>query len=151
MRVDLRDALTGLLLLGVACAFAVSALKRLALGTPSAMGPGFFPVMVAAGLGCVALLIFARSLGGSGRIEGRASLRALACVLGSPVLFALAIAPLGFVPALAAAAMLAAWGSSLMTLRFAVVLTGALTALCTLLFVQLLKMPVALFGPWLGA
>lgn len=148
--VNVRDLCTGLLLLTVAALFAITALRRLALGTASAMGPGYFPVMISGLLALVAVLILVRSVRTTGSLDLPRASRALVCTLGAPLLFAFAIAPLGFVPAIAGATMLAAWGSRLMTIRFALALTSALTVLCTVLFVKMLRMPVALFGPWLG-
>jgi high-affinity Fe2+/Pb2+ permease len=71
-------------------------------------------------------------------------------VLGAPAAFALLIGPAGFIPAIAAASLIACWSSRLMTWRFALTTTLVLTALSTGLFVYLLKMPVTLFGSWAG-
>ena len=43
IRVDPKDLITGVLLFALAVAFATIALRRLALGQPASMGPGFFP------------------------------------------------------------------------------------------------------------
>jgi hypothetical protein len=130
--------------------FASTALRRLALGTPSNMGPGFFPLMIAGFLAAVALLLVIGSFNRASRIEEFVRWRALACILGAPLIFALAIAPLGFVPTMALTTLIAACSSSRMTWRFALSLTAGLTALCTGLFVKLLQMPVPAFGPWLS-
>lgn len=149
-RVDLRDLATGLLLLAAAGLFALGVLTKLSIGTPAAMGPGFFPLMAAAGLAVVAVLIAVRAFGRPTEAVGFARPRPLVCVLGAPILFALLVAPLGFVPTIAATTLLATVGSRLMTWRFALATTAALTLLCTVVFIVLLKIPVPLFGPWLG-
>lgn len=148
--VDLKDALSGLALMGVGVWFGVTALRRLSLGSANAMGPGYFPLMVAIGLTILGLVIALRSIGRATREDSYVGPRALACILVAPVLFAFGVAPLGFVPAVALTGFVAAFGSTLMTLRFALALTAGLTALSTLVFVQLLQMPVQLFGPLLG-
>ena len=148
-RVDLRDLAVGLALLAIAAAFAVIALRRLALGTPSSMGPGFFPVMIAAALAVTAGLILVRAFGRATASTGFVRPRALFCILAAPIVFALAVAPLGFIPTLVLTTLLGAWSSERMTWRFALSLTAGLTVLCTVLFIKLLQMPVPLFGPWL--
>ncbi|CAH1694066.1 Tripartite tricarboxylate transporter TctB family protein [Hyphomicrobiales bacterium] len=148
-RVDLRDLAVGIALLAIAMAFAVLALRRLALGTPSSMGPGFFPVMIAAALAVTAGLILVRAFGRATEPTGFLTPRAFLCILGAPIAFALAIGPLGFIPTLVLTTLLGAWSSKRMTWAFALSLTAGLTALCTVLFVKMLQMPVPLFGPWL--
>jgi hypothetical protein len=149
-RLDVKDAATGIGLILVAAWFATTALRRLALGTPSNMGPGFFPLMVAAGLAAMGLLLIVGAFRRPTEPTEFTSLRGTICILAAPLVFAFGVAPLGFVPAIAATTFVASWGSRLMTLRFTLALTVALTGLSTLLFVKLLRMPVALFGPWLG-
>ena len=149
-RVDMRDLATGILLLAAAGFFAVNGLMRLRLGTPAGMGPGFFPVMVAGGLAVAAILIIVRAVGRRAAIDGFVGPRSLVCILGAPLVFALAIAPLGFVPTMALTTLMAACGSRAMTWRFALGLTVSLTALCTGLFLNLLQLPVPAFGPWLS-
>jgi putative tricarboxylic transport membrane protein len=149
-RVDARDLATGILLLAASGFFALNGLLRLRLGTPSGMGPGFFPVMIAGGLALAAILIIVRAFGRTATIEGFVGARSLLCILGAPVVFALAIAPLGFVPTLGLTTLIAACGSRAMTWRFALGLTMCLTVLCTGLFLNLLQLPVPAFGPWLS-
>jgi hypothetical protein len=148
--VNLKDALSGLALVLVAAWFGVTALRRLALGSLGAMGPGYFPLAMALGLGILGLAIVLRSIGKPTEPGRYAGPRAVLCILSAPLLFAASVGPLGFVPAVSGAALVSAYGSRLMTLPFALALTAALTGLATLLFVQLLRMPVSLFGPALG-
>lgn len=149
-RIDMRDFVTGLLLLAAAAIFAFNGLGRLALGTPSSMGPGFFPMMITGALAITALIIIVRSFGRASAISGFAGPRAILCILGAPVVFSLAVEPLGFVPTIAMTTLIAACASRRMTWRFAVTLTAGLTALCTGLFLILLRMPGRAFGEWLS-
>jgi hypothetical protein len=149
-RVDLRDLASGLGLLVIAGLFALGVVTKLSIGTPSAMGPGFFPLMAAGALAVTALLITIRAFGRPTVAIGFAGPRVLACILCAPVLFAVGVAPFGFVPTIAVTTLLATWGSRLMTLRFALAVTAGLTLLCTIVFIQLLRIPVRLVGPWLG-
>lgn len=150
IRVDPKDLITGVLLFALAVAFATIALRRLALGQPASMGPGFFPLTIAVVLGGLALAIAIRAFRRQGEALTFAGPRALACILLAPAAFALAVGPLGFIPAIALTGFVAAWGSRLMTVLYAALLTLFLTLLCTGIFVYLLRMPVSLFGPWLG-
>jgi hypothetical protein len=72
--------------------------------------------------------------------------RALALVLGAPGIFAALIGPGGFIPAIALSTFVACWSSRLMHWRFALMITGILTALSTVIFIYMLQMPVPLFG-----
>jgi hypothetical protein len=149
-RIDMRDFVAGLLLLAAAGIFAFNGVGRLALGTPSSMGPGFFPMMIAGALAVTALIIIVRALGRASTMNGFVGPRAILCILGAPVLFSLAIEPLGFVPTIALTTLIAACSSGRMTWRFAVALSAGLTALCTGLFLILLRMPGRAFGDWLS-
>ena len=150
-RVNVRDLGTGILLLGAAGFFAINGVSRLNLGTASSMGPGFFPVMIATGLAFTALLIIIRSFGTTSMIDGFASPRALLCILAAPIVFALGVEPFGFVPTMVTTMLIASFSSSRMTWRFALALTAGITLLCTILFLNLLQMPVLAFGDLLSS
>jgi hypothetical protein len=145
-----KDLLTSLLLLGVAGFFALSALRNLKIGTANAMGPGFFPLMIASFLGVLAVLVGIRAFKSNLAPGGIAGPRAFLFILGGPLVFAVLIAPLGFVPAIALCTFFTSWSSQRMKVGFALAVTLTLTLLSTLLFVYLLEMPVTLFGTWLG-
>ena len=66
------------------------------------MGPGFFPLTDRRRRSAVlALAIAVRAFGRQGEALTFAGPRALACILLAPAAFALAVGPLGFVPAIA--------------------------------------------------
>jgi hypothetical protein len=148
-RVDLKDFVSGVLFMLVAAGFAYSALKNLSLGSARHMGPGYFPLIVAAALAFVGAVVALRAFAGRTEAIEIVGWRAFLLVMVAPAIYALAIAPLGFVPAIAMTTAAAAWASHMMSVRFSVLLTFFLTALCAVIFVYLLKMPVLLVGPWL--
>lgn len=150
MRVSIKDIVTGTALLALAGFFAISAWQGLKLGTPGAMGPGFFPLMVALALAVLALLIVIRAFRHVSTPAEIAGPRPVACILAAPALFGLLVAPAGFVPAIAASAFVAALASPSMRLIEALATSLVLTLLSSVLFVYLLQMPVPLFGLWLG-
>lgn len=149
-RASLTDLITSILLLGAAGFFGSVAWRGLKIGTPGAMGPGFFPLMIAALLALLAIIIAIRALSHDGRPADIAGFRAMALILGAPAAFAFMIGPFGFIPAIATSTFIASWSSGLMTWHFALATTVFMTALSTGIFVYLLKMPVTLFGTWLG-
>jgi hypothetical protein len=150
IRFSPTDLVTSVLLLGTAGYFATSAWRNLKIGSPGAMGPGYFPLLIASGMVLVALVIGVRAFrhdAGLGRIAGP---RAIGLILGGPAIFAVMINPLGFIPAIATSTFVACWSSRQMTWRFALLITAMLTGLATGVFVYMLKMPVTLFGAWAG-
>lgn len=150
MKASLTDLVTSALLLGTATFFATSAWRNLKIGTPGAMGPGYFPLMIASLLAIIALVIGARAFQHETKPVRLAGPRAITLVLGGPALFAVMIGPCGFIPAIACSTFAACWSSRLMNWRLALFITTLLTVLSTGIFVFILKMPVTLFGSWVG-
>jgi hypothetical protein len=150
LKIDVKELLAGLLLVVVAALFAASALRNLKLGTANAMGPGYFPVMISIPLAAIGLFIAGRAIGRSGEPTTLIRPLALLLVLAAPIAFAVTIAGLGFLPAVALTVLVAAWASRLMTVRTAATVTVVLAVLCVVIFYYLLRMPVQLVGPWLS-
>ena len=149
-QISQTDLITSALLLATAGYFGTSAWRNLKIGSPGAMGPGYFPLMCATMLAILATVIGIRAFRHGSRPGRMAGLRATGLILGAPLLFALLIGPAGFIPAVALSSFAACWSSRLMTLRFALLVVLCLTVLSTVLFVTMLKMPVTLFGAWAG-
>ena len=68
----------------------------------------------------------------------------------APILFGLAVRPLGFVPAVFLATLLAAFASPRMRPAQALLLALAVTLFSTLVFSVALGLPFRRFGPWLS-
>ena len=149
VRVDLKELAAGLLLILVAAAFAVSALRNLSLGTAGSMGPGYFPLLVTMPLALIGLIVAARAFGRGNAPQETVRPLAFVLVLAAPVAFALTVKGLGFVGAIALTVLTSAWASRAMTLRTALITTAVLAVLCVGIFYHLLRMPLVLFGPWL--
>ena len=120
------------------------------IGTPSRMGPGFFPVIIAALLTLtgVATLIRARRVG-SLPIEA-VTWRPVAVVPVMVVLFGLLIERLG----LPLSVFVLVVGTAAASVRFeidwkAAAGAAAFSAVCALLFARVLGLPIPLAGSWL--
>jgi hypothetical protein len=154
MPVNAKDLRVGLLFVAIGLGFGVHAWLGIRIGTPARMGPGFFPVVLSVVLVGLGALIAGRAIGASpsqpGRVAWRVSWRGLALVLAAPVVFGLTIRGLGFVPAVAAAGLIASLASRDTGLARAVLIALGLTALCVAIFIYGVGVPTPLFGPWLG-
>jgi hypothetical protein len=154
MSVALQRDLFLLAIIGLVAALLVFAGQDLPLGRAARMGPGYFPLLIAVGLGLTALAVVARSIRAwrrTGRkivVEDTAdpiSWRALAAIAASVIAFAVLIRPAGFIPAClvtvlactAAQTTYGGWGERL-------ALAGTLAAFSALLFVTGLGLPFAL-------
>ena len=148
-KLDIANLLCGLLFLALGAFFALQSL-RLDIGTTVRMGPGSFPLLLAAALILLGLVVLAGAFRGSGEAIGTIPWRGLMFILPAPVLFGLTVRGLGFVPALFFTTLIAAFASRRMTGLKAIVLATGLTVFSTLLFSYALGLPYAHFGPWLG-
>ncbi len=122
--------------------------RRLVFGTPAAMGPGFFP-LVLSGLICLCgLILVLRGVRVAGpRIE-RFHLRPILAVLGAILTLVLLLQPLGLIPAVMLMACVAAFGQPRPRVAETLLIGAGMAAFATLIFVYALRMPMALW--WFG-
>lgn len=149
MAIDRANALCGAIFIAFGAYFALNALS-LDLGTAFRMGPGFFPLALAAVLILMGAVIFVQALRVHGEAVGPIAWRGMLLILPAPVFFGLTIRGLGFVPALFVTAFIACFASMRMSLLWALLLAAAVTGFSTLVFIEGLGLPFMLFGPWLG-
>ena len=145
---DPTDAAAGAAFIAFGLAFGASALG-LEVGTALRMGPGYAPLALSAVLVLLGLAILVAAVGRAGEGAGRLAWRGMAFILPAPVLFGLAVRPLGFVPAIFLAALLASFASPRMRAWQALALALAVTVFTTLVFSYALGLPFRRFGPWL--
>lgn len=146
---DVKDMVAGLLMVALAAGFAWLVLRPgtgLSLGSARAMGPGYFPLMICIILAALGMIMIVLSFGRESEAIDVAPFRSVALVLLSPVAFGLIVRPFGFVAAVAAMVMIAAWSSYRMTWKWAIWTTLGMVAFSVLLFVYMLAMPVSLWG-----
>ena len=142
-----RDATVGGLYMLAGAVLAAGAL-RYDLGTPSNMGPGFFPFWLGVVLGGLGLVVLARSLldGETIPLEGW-DLRALLWMVGATLVFALALKPLGLALTVALQVLLSSRASPDFSWRASLLNAAVLVALTVGGFVYGLSLP---FPVWPG-
>ena len=144
---DLRDVLTGVLLAGLGLAVAGYALATYRLGTPAAMGPGFFPTMLG---GVLAALGAAIGLAAWRRTRPEAAPqpkpRAMLAVTAGILAFALTVRVLGFVPSAFLLVLCVGMADATNHLPRLLLLGAALTLLSWAIFVFGLGMPLSAFN-----
>jgi hypothetical protein len=146
---DPADLAAGLLFILFGAAFGASSLG-MEISTAFRMGPGYAPLVLAGLLTLLGVLICASALRGAAPEGiGRFAWRGMAFLLPAPILFGLTVRPLGFVPAIFLATLLASFASSRMRWWQSLALAVAVTAFATLVFSYGLGLPFRRLGPWL--
>jgi hypothetical protein len=140
-----KDVWAGLMLIAIGAA-AMFFARNYPFGTSLRMGPGYFPMLLGGLLILFGLYTFASGLRSGEPIAGSWSLRALAIVPLSLVLFGVLVERAGFVPAMIVLIFGSATASS--EFRFVEVLLFSLglTALCAAVFVWGLGLPYPLIA-----
>jgi hypothetical protein len=149
MHVNHRDLCAGAVFIGIGALFGLNAGLTLRIGEAQAMGPGYFPIVLGAALAGLGLAIAVGAFGKTAERFGQISWRGVILVAASIFFFAMTVRGLGLAPALAIATLLAGLSSGRLSLTGAVLLAVGMTAFCVLLFVYALRLPYAVFGPWL--
>jgi hypothetical protein len=145
LSIDPADVAAGLVFIAFGLFFGLQSLG-LEFGTPLRMGPGFFPVVLSGLLLLLGAGVLIGGLKAGGQPVGAFALRGMLLILPAPVVFGLLVRPAGFVPALFAATLLAAFAAPRMRPLTALALAAGLTVFATLVFVEGLGLPFRLFG-----
>ncbi|CAK09380.1 tripartite tricarboxylate transporter TctB family protein [Rhizobium johnstonii] len=144
---DTTNAICGALFVATGAFFAIQSLG-LDLGTAVRMGPGYFPLVLAAVLVLLGAIIFIQAL----RVEGEPidpfAWRGMLFILPAPVFFGLTVRGLGFAPSLFLTAFIACFASQKMNVFFAIILSLLLTIFSVGVFSYGLGLPFERFGPW---
>lgn len=124
--------------------------KDYGLGTARRMGPGNFPLILAALLTILGLALTIRSFKLKGEpIEGF-TLKGLVLVLASTLVFGLLIRQGGMVPAVVALILISAFASVKFRVRTAVIMAAVVSVFCVAVFSWALGLPISAFGVWFG-
>lgn len=115
------------------------------------MGPGFFPLVLAAVLAAFGIGIVIKGLRSSGtEAIGATPWRGLLLLTAALIFFGATIRGLGLAPALFVTVLLTALASRRNGPVTALVLAAGMTLLCVLIFIYGLGVAVPVLGTWLG-
>lgn len=149
--IDVTDLVAGLVFMALGLVFGLQSFG-LEIGTALRMGPGYAPLVLSVVLtilGALILLSVWRSSGGAAHdAASPLAWRGMAFILPAPILFGLAVRPLGFVPAVFLASLIACGASPRMRPIAALILAVTVTVFATLVFSYALGLPFRRFGPW---
>lgn len=129
-----------------ACAAGGHALLAMRTGTPSAMGPGFFPIALSILLGILSVGVAFLPQNPQAAPLTTAPLRAIILILACPLLFGFAVGPFGLVIAVFVTVLVSCFASRITTPAQALILSVLFTGFCVLVFHYLLNMTIPLWG-----
>ena len=142
---DNQDFWAGVMLVVIGVTALVLA-RNYPFGTSLRMGPGYFPAVLSSILCLFGVILMAKALRSSDRLEPGWSLRGLIIIPVSIVLFGILMTYAGFVPAL----MVLIFGSALASDEFklfeVILLTIGLTIGCVAVFIYGLGLPYPLLA-----
>ena len=138
-----KDVWAGLLLIAIGTG-AMAIARNYPFGTALRMGPGYFPVVLGGLLVVFGLYLLGSGLHGSARIESPWSLRALAILPLSLILFGLLVERAGFIPAMMVLILGSASASTQFKFGEILLFATGLTALSVVVFIWALGLPYPL-------
>jgi hypothetical protein len=144
---DSTNAICGLAFIALGGFFVYQSLN-LELGTAFRMGPGLFPLILAAFLTILGAVVLVQAMRVKGEPMGPLALRGMLFILPAPVFFGLTVRGLGFVPSLFFTALIAAFASTRMKAPMAFLLAAGITLFSVAVFSYALGLPFERFGPW---
>ncbi|CAH1656068.1 tripartite tricarboxylate transporter TctB family protein [Chelatococcus asaccharovorans] len=146
-----RNMVFGIVFVSFSALMAFETLRKLPIGTPANMGPGFFPLLLSISLGAISILavVFGQSSAQEEPLKV-APFRAVALVLGAPIVFSLSIDPLGLFFAVFLSVLFSTQASIRSKIGESILLSAGFSAFCVLVFIYLLNLPLPLWG-WLIA
>ena len=144
-----KDFICGALLIAIAATFAYGLLE-LPIGTAFRMGPGYFPMLLCGLLAVLGAGILSNGILIAGEPIRSFAWRGLINIVLPVVFFGATLKGLGFVPSLTLTVFFTTIASVHFKLWVALVNTAVLVFFGWLIFIWGLKLPIALFGPWVG-
>lgn len=150
LSVSIKNLLVGLIFIGIGIAFGYAA-SGYTIGTLLRMGPGYFPLILAAILILLGATIFVQGLfSGPDEVAiGRVPWFGILLLCGSLVFFGSTVRGLGLLPSLFITVFFSAFASSKTNVISALIIATLMTALCMVIFVWALGLPLPMLGPWL--
>lgn len=149
VRGALKDVMAGAIFIVLGLAFAFGALAY-DIGAPLRMGPAYFPLVLAAILVVLGVVVVVKGfVAGERDPIGAVDWRAPILITAALLFFGLTIRGLGVIGALFGASLLASLARSATPIREVLVISVGLTILSILVFVVALQLRLPLVGPWI--
>lgn len=149
IRIDSTNGLCGALFIFFGLFFAYQS-WIMDLGTALRMGPGFFPLLLAAVLILIGAIVLIQATRVESEPLGPLAWRGMLLILPAPIVFGLTVRGMGFVSAVFITALTASFASMRMKPLAALILSASVTLFSYLVFSKGLSLPYRAFGPWLG-
>lgn len=143
----MQNLLAGLLLIVIAGAAAWQG-SALPMGTLRHIGPGLFPMALAGFIALIGIMLIVTWARGERTSTGRWPMRGPLFILGSAVVFGLAVRPLGLAVAGPLLVFVGALASAETRWSEIVLFAIGMTIFCLILFKYLLSLPIPV-APWL--
>lgn len=144
------NLLSGVIFILLAAAFGFGA-SGYRFGTPANMGAGFLPIALAVILAILGAIITIQAMLKSSTPFEWGSLRPFVLIIGAIFLFALALRPIGFAGAAFATVLLSSFAGPPVSWLQRLLPALVLAVLASIVFVQLLGLPIPLWPSGLGA
>jgi hypothetical protein len=149
VRRALKDIMAGTIFIVLGALFATGSLAY-DIGSPLQMGPGYVPLALGLILIGLGLLVIAKGfIAGEGERIGWVDWRAIVLITAALLFFGITVRGLGVVGSLFGSSLLAALARSTTSIREALVIAGALTALSVVIFIVALQLRLPLIGSWI--
>lgn len=146
-----KDGASGLFFIAAGALYGGMAWFSLPIGSALRMGPGYFPIVLAALLILLGGVIVVRAFfGEAGTPFGVVPWRSLTLILLATVIFAAFIEDLGMIPGVFVTTLIATLASPQVTLRRALLASVGITAFCTIVFSYAVRLPIPVIGPVFG-
>lgn len=149
MIINRKNLGAGLVFVALGLFFALQSLLRLRIGSALNMGPGYFPLVLGGILVALGVAIAVTGLRLPNEEQLPVPWRGLLLVFGSIVFFAVTVRGLGFMLALTGSSVMATLSTGRLGLLGTLLLSVAIAAFGTAVFVYGLKLPYPVVGPWL--
>jgi hypothetical protein len=140
---------TGIIFLIFGLAAVVIA-RDYSMGSAARMGPAYFPSILGWLLIAIGLIVIGRSFFQPGEAVGKFAIKEIILVLLSVALFGVLIRGAGLVIAVLATVVLGAYASVDFRWKPVIAVAIGLALFSVLVFIKLLGLPIAMFGPWFG-
>lgn len=144
-----KDFWTGIIFLFIGLA-AIIIGRDYSMGTAGKMGPAYFPTILGGLLALIGLIAAVRSFFREGDPLEKFAIKETVLILSGVLLFGFLIRGAGLVAAIFAIVLFSAFASTKFKVLHGIALAAGMTIFAVVVFVKLLGLPIAIFGPWFG-